>query len=136
MYFPLILFFVSLIGITVMIGKKLVLLRNQPVIITEEEFIIQLPDLKDLRHSLTQKTKKVSYIILVRIFRLSIRSSKFLKHKYNQSTDKIKHLIRKYVPKHKETQKEVSGFLKKVSEYKNRVKEIKDKVREEENENL
>ena len=88
----LILFFGSIIGITIMIWNKLVLLKKQPVIVIEEQFLINLPDLQEVRYIASKKTKKIIYIVLVKIFRFSIRTSKLLKRKHK----KIK-LITKYI---------------------------------------
>ena len=131
----LILFFASLLGIIAMIWKKLVLLKKQPVIVIEEEFLINIPDLQEVRHVTIKNTKRITYIVLVKFFRFTIRSSKYLKRKYRKARLITKYLIREYITKQKETQKkEVSGFLKMVSEYKHKVKEIKEKVKEEEKE--
>ena len=130
----LILFFASLLGIAIMIGRKLVLLKNQPQII-EERVLIETPDLQEIRYIFIRKTKEYGYIALVEIIRFSVRSSKLLKRKYKEAKKKIKHLARKHIAHRGETkEKDVSGFLKKVSEYKHKLREIKDKVIEEEKE--
>ena len=130
----LILFFASLIGITIMIGRKLISLKNQPVV-TEEKIIIESPDLKEIRYIFVRKSREYGYIALVEIIRFSVRSSKFLKRKYKETKHKIRSIAKKHVPHKEETkQNEVSGFLKKVSEYKHKLRKIKNKVVEEENE--
>ena len=137
MYIILILFFASLIGIVAMIGRKLLLLQNQQIII-EEKNLIQLPDLREVRYVIIRKTREYGYITLVEIIRFSIRSSKLLKRKYGEAKNIIKNIKRKYNPQKKEEsiKKEVSGFLKMISEYKQKVRKIKDKIKEEEKEKL
>jgi len=133
----LILFFASLIGITIMIGRKLILLKNQPMIV-EEKILIQSPDLKEIRYIFVKKTREYGYIALVEIIRFSVRTSKFLKRKYKETKHKIKRITKKHVAHKNEEEikeKEVSSFLKKISEYKHKLRKIKNKVIEEEKEN-
>ena len=131
----LILFFASLLGIAVMIGKKLFLLKEEPAI-TEENFLIRTPDMREIRYVFVRKSREYGFIVLVEIIRFSVRSSKLLKRTYKEAENKIRKITSKYI-KHKETvkEKEVSGFLKKISEYKQKVRKIADQVIEEEKEN-
>lgn len=134
MFIPLILFFASLIGITVMIGKKVLLLRERPVLVAEDNFLIQLPELHEVRYIVIKRAKQAAYITLVLVFRFSIRTSKTLRRGLKKGRGFIEGLFKRYFGHHNAEveQKEVSGFLKKISEYKKIVKEIKHKVKEEE----
>lgn len=130
MYIILIIFFVSLIGISAMIGKKLILLKKGQIENTEKN-LFEIPNLDQIKHVTVKNSKKYGYIILVEIMRFYIRFLKLLKLKYKE----IKNVYNKYLP-HKEinTQtKEVSKFLKMISDYKYKIKNIKDKIEEEEN---
>jgi hypothetical protein len=133
MYALLILFFASLIGIIVMIGRKLVVIRNQPTVV-EKTSLIESPNLKEVRHVFVKKGREYGYVVLVEMIRFSVRSSKLLKRKYKEAKNKIKKITGKHVL-HKEEikkEKEVSNFLKKISEYKHKLRKIKNKVIEEE----
>jgi hypothetical protein len=130
----LILFFLSLLGIVVMIGKKLIVLKNKQFVI-EKEFLVQYPDLRDIRYIAIKKTREYGYIILVEIIRFSIRSSRVLKRKYKEAGNKIKNITRKHIINKEETrEKEASIFLKMISEYKHKIRKIKKQIREEESE--
>jgi len=129
MYVPLILFFISLSGMIVMIGRKVLLKTEPTAVIHEDIFLIQTPNPTELKHVLTKKLREYSYIILVSTIRTSIRTSKLIKSKYQQILNKI-------IKRHQTEEinkREVSGFLKKISEYKSKIRKIKDQIVEEEN---
>ena len=133
----LILFFASLIGITVMIGKKLFLLRKEPQMF-EEKVFIRTPHLREIRHIVIKKSREYGYIALVETIRFSIRSSKLLKRKYEELKNKLssKMARKRSALEEENKEKEVSGFLKMISEYKQKIRKIRDQVAEEEKENL
>jgi hypothetical protein len=130
MYFLLILFFTSLLGIIIMVGRKLVLIKNGQAFSIEEKFFKTqyLEECKDLT---IKNIKKCSYKGLVATIRCYIRSSNFLKNKYEVVKIKIKNMRGKKLNDNEK--KEVNKFLKMISEYKHKIREIKHKIREEEN---
>jgi hypothetical protein len=137
MSLPLILFFVSLAGITILIGKKLVLLKkaqNQNIIIEENSF--KMPDIEEVRHVTTKHIRKFGYVALVITIRSYIRSSNFLKKTGKQVYEKAKDRFNKskdrFIGDSKD-KREVSKFLKMISEYKHKINKIKHKIKEEEN---
>jgi len=137
MSLPLILFFVSLAGITILIGKKLVLLKkaqNQNIIIEENSF--KMPDIEEVRHVTTKHIRKFGYVALVLTLRSYIRSSNFLKKTsrqvYEKAKDKLNKSKDRFIGDSKD-KREVSKFLKMISEYKQKINKIKHKIKEEEN---
>lgn len=134
MYFLLILFFGSLAGITLMIGKKIILLRNGQLLSAHrEEFFFKAPPIKKWRKVTIQHTKKHGYSLLVTTIRLYFRSSNFLKNRYADMQNKIKKMRNKKGAGQNENIKEASSFLKMISEYKHKIQRIKEQVKEEEN---
>lgn len=133
MYFFLILFFISLFGIVLMIGKKIVFADVNGSEETEK-FIQENFDIDNIKHIAVKNTKKYGFQAFIMILRFYIKFSYFLKNKYKKSKIIVKYLVNNYlVHKDKDVkEKEVSSFLKKVSEYKYRIREIKDKIKEEE----
>ena len=128
-----ILFFASLAGITVMIGRKLVLLKNGAVE-AKEKFSFEIPDAQEVKHIAVKNAKKYGYIALVETLRFYLRSANFLKQTSKEIKKEAKEMIDKYLPA-KETEmsgKEVSKFLKTVSDYKQKIQKIKHKIKEEE----
>lgn len=129
----LILFFVSLLGISFMVGRKVKLLRRGALEVNGE-FPWRVPETHEVRRITVRSLKRYGYVILVISIRSYIKSSDFIKEKYG----KLKYRIISNIDKrmHKgvvsEEAKEPSKFLKMVSEYKNKVKEIKDRIREQE----
>jgi len=118
-----------------MIGRRLFLLKKNPTIF-EDKILFVYPNLNELRHIVVKKSSEYGYIILVKIIRLSIRSSKITKHYYKKTKTKIRKIINKHdIQKEEIEKKEVSSFLKKVSQYKNKIKNIKNQVIDEEKEN-
>jgi len=134
MYLFLILFFLSLAGITIMIGRKFILLKNGSLVNTEEKFSIKVPNLHEVKHIATKSTRKYGFIALVIVLRTYILSVHAIKKTYKKSKNKINKVHKKYFPhKQKEVKpKEVSGFLKMMSDYKQKVRKIKHQIKEEE----
>ncbi|MFA5778177.1 MAG: hypothetical protein WC870_01665 [Candidatus Paceibacterota bacterium] len=130
MYFLLILFFGSLLGIIFMIGRKLLMLQGGQVL-AREEISFKTPHLEEWRHQAIKEIKKHGYAGLVATIRLYMRSSNVFKNKYQEIKVKVKDLHSKKL--NIEEKREVSKFLKKISEYKNKIRKIKQKVKEEEN---
>ena len=128
----LILFFTSLSATVFMVGRKLVLLRQQHgEVLNHEEVLFELPYLKEAKHATIKGIKKHGYALLVGIIRLYVRSANFLKSKYEVLKSKLRN-------EHKAEQttgdkKEISKFLKNVLEYKQKIREIKHRIKEEEN---
>ena len=124
----LIMFFISLAGISVMIGRKLILLKRGQIE-SVEKIPFEIPNSEEVRHFAVKNTKRYGYLTLVLILRFSVQSSNLLKHKYEKIKIKIKNMTNKYFP---QKEKEVSKFLKMVSDYKNKIAKIRDKIIEEE----
>lgn len=132
MYFLLILFFGSLLGITFMIGKKLLMLQNGQILQREED-LFKIQHLEEFKRLTIKNVKKHGYPILVTTIRYYVRSSNLLRNKYQEVKNKIKNI---HIKKQKDgslEKREASNFLKMVSEYKNKIRKIKQKVKEEEN---
>jgi hypothetical protein len=125
----LILFFLSLTGISFMIGKKLIFLKEGNI--THIDAIPKLiPDLETIKYTISKKTKKGGYLATVTVLRLYIQSSNLFKYIYNKTKEKIEE-IKKNVENNTE-QKEASKFLKMISDYKYKVRNIKRQIEEEE----
>jgi len=132
----LILFFLSLAGVIFMIGSKLILLKGGRIIVPEENFPIEIPNLQEVKYIAIKNAKKHSYFLFVESIRFSIKSSHFLKRVFRKIKEKTSYIFRKHVLKKAEEEiktKEVSGFLKMISDYKHKIKKIKHQIREEEN---
>lgn len=129
----LILFFVSLLGISFMVGRKVKLLRKGALDVNGE-FPWKVPETHEVRRITVRSLKRYGYVILVITIRSYIKSSDFIKGKYDVLKDRVINSINKRMNKEGVTEesKEPSKFLKMVSEYKNKVREIKDRIREQE----
>lgn len=136
MYILFISFAISLLGIIIMISRKLALTGGQGSIEMEWERPHPLtPDLQKIRDLTNWHTKRFGFIALVIIIKLHVKSSKFLKLRYEEVKTKIKNIRnknKKYGPGGVEEKQEVSGFLKRVSDYKRTVRSIKHKIRRDE----
>ena len=130
MYFPLILFFGSLAGISFMIGRKLLMLQNGQVFSRDETFL-KAPHLEELKQKTVKNIKKYGYMGLVTTIRFYIRSTNFIKNKYEEMKIKIKNTRFQKSNKKTEDKQEISKFLKIISEYKRKIREIKHKIKEE-----
>ena len=133
MYFLLTLFLASLIGITIMIGRKLTLIKNGHIIegYHPHPFI---PDMHRIKYLLIKGVKKFLYTLLFVTIRSYFRLSNFIKNKYNETKIKIKEKFDKsHLAPHLPERQEVNKFLKVISDYKHKISEIKHKIKEEEN---
>lgn len=127
------LFFISLFGITFMIGRKLVMLQNGKVI-SGEKVLLEIPYIKEIKHITIKNIKKHHHAGLVATIRFYVRFSNFLKNKYQEAKIKIKNRNKEsHIGSEK---KEISKFLKIISEYKHKIREIKHKIKKEEENNL
>ncbi len=128
----LILFFISLLGIAGMIGRKLLALRSGRLGIPHE-FQVEVPDIEDVKHMAVYGAKKFGYFALVETIRFSILSSRFLKEKGKEIKEKAQTLANKYTNRDGEPKaKEVSKFLSMMTDYKHKIKKIKNRIKEEE----
>lgn len=136
MYILLILFFIALLGIGILIGRKLLLLRNGEVMIIESEYAHPfVPDLEKIKEATAKHTKKFGYVALVATIRVYLRSANLIKSTSKNIKDKIKNLINKIINKNTgkmPEKREVSKFLKMVSDYKYKIRNIKHRIHEEE----
>jgi len=128
MYILLTLFFISLIGIIFMIGRKLFLLKNGQILVQEENSF-RTPHLEEWKNLAIKNIKKHGYIGLVVTIRYYVRGTNLLKNKYQEVKTKIKEKSSKGIDHEK---KEISKFLKVISEYKQKIRKIKHKIKEEE----
>jgi hypothetical protein len=127
-----ILFILSLLSISIMIGRKLVLLRNGELM-GREEIIIDVPVIEEIKLATGRTIRKVGYVSLVTGIRVYFRSANYLKARYEDTKEKITELRnRNKTEEELADQKEISKFLKVISEYKHKIRTIKHKIREEE----
>src|SRR5688572_22557542 len=124
MYILLILFFISLLGIIFMVGRKLFLLEKGYIF--EEEAGIPVGQyFEKWKRSAQKNLKMLVFVTVVILVRLYVKISNFVEEKYQQIAFKLKST---YIKKSKagttET-KETSKFLKMVGEYKRKLRKIK-----------
>jgi hypothetical protein len=133
MAFFLILFFISLAGIILMIGKKLILEKKVLEHVIEGKVTLEIPRLGEIKDVTLRRIKKYSFVFLVITIRYYVKSSNFLKKQGKDIIQKVKgKLIKKDTLSEIPEKQEVSGFLKMISEYKKKIKIIKRKIKEEE----
>ncbi len=134
MYLPLILFFLSLAGIIVMVGRKLVLVRNGHVVKILHSHPL-VPDLERMRIFTVKAVKKSGYVMIFVVIKSYLLSLKFIKDKWKEILSKITEVLAK---KNNETgntsngNKEASRYLRVISEYREKIRKMKHKIKEEE----
>jgi hypothetical protein len=139
MYTFLILFFASLIGIMIMVGRKLSFVRKAQILGREDVLHPFDPHIEKIKHLAKTGAREYSYMALVATIRLYIKSLNFIKKKSYETKTKIEGIINKNKNGqvvNSESEEETNGFLDKVSEFKRKVKEIKRKVKREEEKKL
>lgn len=133
MYIILILFFGSLLGITFMIGRKLVLLKRGRASMTEE-IMLDIPYLTKWKDEIVKNIKKYGHTSLVATLRFYVRLNNFSKNRYQKLKSKLKNTDKNQNQQNDGTVEKIesSKFLKMISEYKHKIREIKHKIHEEE----
>ncbi len=130
MFTLLILFLVSSLGITLMIGRKW-RLASQGHITFRDSLHPFVPDIQKVKFLAVEGTKKSVHFTVVNILRLHVKSSNAIKNKYTA----IKARINDKMNEDDGTGEKVgvSKYLKMISDYKQKIREIKHKIHEEEN---
>ncbi|HWA32051.1 MAG TPA: hypothetical protein VG694_01195 [Candidatus Paceibacterota bacterium] len=134
MHISLIIFFAALLGIMVMIGRKVWQLRTVPPH-RIERFTFEVPDAEQLKSAGVRHLRRGSYALLVIILRAYVRSSNAIRENGRRLAQKVK---AKLARKNKNgdapaEEHEVSKFLKMMSEYKRKLGHITKRIKEEEN---
>lgn len=132
MSISLISFFLSLVGIIFMVGRKLNLAQSE-TIVNNGHLHPFIPDVQKIKDVIVINTKKHGFTLVVVTIRSYVRIENFIKSRY----EKIKIIIKNRLKKNTtlgETQEkqEASKFLKMISDYKHRIRNIKHKIVEEE----
>ena len=136
MYFFLILFFASLVGIIAMISMKLALIEHKEHHHEHHGGLLaDILDVEKIKHDLIKNLKKGGRNLIWVILKIYILSLNFLKKKKGEIHQKIKGKIQKY-KKSSGTEnpeiKEPSKYLNIISEYREKIKKMKHKIKEEE----
>lgn len=132
-----ILFFISLVAIAFIIGRRLFILRREQkeigdVEIEYNEYLFEIPNIHTLKSLAIVNTKKVGYFMAVLSIKYYMKSSNFLKKQSVLLYKKIKEKINKKSDSPIQVEKPASNFLKTVKEYKQKIDRIKHKVKREE----
>ena len=125
------LFWGSLLGIIIMIGRKMRRALEGAAANLEEDhpLVPELQKIKDLAH---RTARRLGYLSLVLLIRLHFKSSKLLREQYSEFKTKVKNRLMKEPGNEPGNSAPSSKFLKIVSEYKHKVRRIKHRIREEE----
>ncbi len=132
MYFLLILFFGSLIAISIMLGRKVSLMRSGQLV-QHERYASELSHLDEWKHISLKNLQKYSYAGLVGTIRIYVRSVNFLKNKKEDLKTKLKERRERKLQAKGVKEVKPNNFLKMISEYKHKVGKIKHQIKEEEN---
>lgn len=129
-YLPLV-FFASLVGVMIMIYRKVNHLREGRVL-EPGEFLFEIPTLADIRAKTAEKTKVAGELGLIGAVKFYLHSSNLFKALSRETKAFVKKMIYEYYSsRNKDGEHEASKFLKMVGEYKQKVRKIKRKIEEE-----
>lgn len=136
MYFFFILFFISLAVITLMIGRKLLLINKGEVPhihYVDEIFLSKILDFNKIKYLTIENLKKTEYILIWITIRTYLISKNFINKKKKDIAEKIKNKLNKNRDENiLKEKKEVSKYIKIISEYRQKIRKIKHKIKEEE----
>lgn len=125
------IFFVSLLGLIILIGRKVVFLRTGGSV-DNGELLFNLPSLAELKEISIKLSKRAGYNFLVIVIKLYVKLSYLFKTTHGKVKTRMQSLTEKYTPERDSAPKQVSKFLKAVGDYKQRIRRIKRKIKEEE----
>jgi len=129
------IFLASFVAIMVMFGRRLIILRNKGLVITEDEYVevrLEIPYLNEVKEVTVRKVKRIGYMGLVTTIRFYFRSSNMVKSGYQELKEKLKN-VKNHEALNGAIGQEASGFLKVVSDYKTKIRRIKHQIKKEEN---
>lgn len=132
MYTILAIFFISLIGISTMLLRKVTLIRQSGQNVTgfEEIYIFPETNPEALKHLVASYAKRYGYAILFVTIRTYMRTSKLIKTNSGKAIEKISKMF--YRKNNAPRSKAVSSFLNSISEYKKKIEHIKQEIKEKE----
>jgi hypothetical protein len=132
MYITFSLFFISLAGIMIMIGRKLAPVRNGQFV--EQEYPHPfVPHIEKMKRFSYKSLRKYEHLALVAILRFYVRFINYIKYLYQVLIAKITQTLNKdRFEGDSFDKREISKFLKIISDYKQRVRNIKHRIKEEE----
>ena len=129
------LFFGSLVGITLMIFRKVMILQSEERRqLSGIDFPFAIPHLDDMKSSVVKEVKKYGYATLVLTLRAYVKSVNLLKEQYEEVAKKIEIARKKSMSPAELMRHEnrASQFLDMITDYKHKIKRIKHKIAEEE----
>lgn len=137
MYTSLLLFIIAMLGIVILITRKIFALNSSGEVYHKNKDVdleFELPDLDEVKEFTNKKLKKYGYALLLVTLRLYVLGSNQVKKGsitlYNKVEQKVKKMIgKKTTP---ENTKEASGFIKTISDYKKKISKITHKIKQEE----
>lgn len=109
----------------------LVLKNTQFSVPADFDFMVEVPDLAEVKTILHKKSRRYGYIALV----VTIRAYVLTSHALKQKSETLWQLIKRKLAKRNKEKTHVEAenkFLTRISEYKNRIRRIKEKIKEEE----
>jgi hypothetical protein len=137
MQIAIIILIISFLGMTVMIGRKLVLLRKGHIELGANGSNILLTDIEKIKSFGQKNLKRYGYFALFSVLRSYIRTVNSLKKQGIQLAKKIENKLlknKKGVVGENAEKREVSKYLKIISEYQEKIRKMKKKIQEEEKE--
>jgi len=135
MYLFLILFFVSLLGIAFMIGRKILVLGGgiHHHHLREEDFLSEVLDVEKVKHTAVKNFRQFLHLTVWTTLRLYIISVHLIKKTWKEIVDKIKEKMNRHKKAEKEaTTAEPSKYLNMISEYREKLRKMKHRIKQEE----
>lgn len=132
MSIPLLSFTISFLGIMIMLGKKILLIRTGQIMEDEDIFFI---DFKKIKYFTEKWWKKLRYASIFITLKFFIKSSNFIKTKGLELAKKIQNRLNKIGGTSMGDMKEkrdVSLYLKTISEYQKKIRNMKHRIKKEE----
>ena len=133
MYTLLTLFFISLASIIIMLGRKVMLVRNGYIVVDENVPHPFIPDIHNVKQATFRGLRRTVNIAILVTLRIYVKLVNLAKGQYNKIRLKVISSISQENPDGNGLlKKEANKFLKVVSEYKHKITRMKRNIHEEE----
>ena len=124
----LILFFISLASISLMLGRKVMLVRDGYIVVEESTPHPFIPDIHKVKNFVVSMLKKLVYILTFLTLKVYVKFTNFIKKQYNEIKTRIKNRNQKKQYDGMSAKPEGNKFLQAMVEYKKKISAMKHSI--------
>lgn len=128
MYTLLTLFFISLSAIILMLGRKVMLVREGYIVVEESIPHPFIPDVNRVKYLTFKSLKRLLYAFTFLVLQAYVKGANFLKRVWGIIKIRIADMTRENHMDHLSSQRETNKFLRVITEYKKKIAVMKSRI--------